>query len=389
MSGPSFNLATDPWLPVIDDKRRRSTRSLIGLFADAAHLTRLDFTDPLERTAAYRLLFAIGQAAGEQNPVAYLKETRGRFDLFDTEHPFLQTPGMTPINPKRAVNPGLELHPMMFRPYWSPLPTNARIEPARIAPMLLACMNYDRSGLHSAMKGEPKVMQQNRVSLKGPAQAGQLMHCVILGPTIADTIRMNTTQENTDDRPAWEYDLAIGDAITPTGSTLAFTWPSRRILLLHDADGLTYGAYVTRGTDRDEEREHNPTAFWSTEKDTPAGSTATLDKPVWTNWKHYMAPDNRPLTFDTLDTDKDTVFSIEIVNAQYGTMKATFSGVRDDTYTIRRDRLDRYEEACVHADKLAKHAWPRYRRTNDPHAYDQEDRLMRAWLAGGPAPDLT
>ena len=99
----SFNLSTDPWVPVLIGTRR-SVLSLTDVFSQADKITGIS-GDPVERFSIMRMLICITQAAidGPADEAAwkkckkdistaaqkYLKKWKVRFDLYG-DHPFLQ-----------------------------------------------------------------------------------------------------------------------------------------------------------------------------------------------------------------------------------------------------------------------------------------------------------
>lgn len=388
-----FDLTVEPWMPVTDLSGRRSVRSLIDVACNADRLRRLDIGDPLERAAAHRLLFAIAQAAGDEPMDEYLWRWRERFDLTDPDKPFMQTPGLTPTNPGRT--PSLEpLCPAMKRHLWDPIPEHGPIGPARATLMMLACMAYDVSGIHTGMRGDPRVTA-GKSHARGPAEAGWYTIAVIHGDTLADTIRLNTVTTDPGDRPVWELDPMTPDAsgTRMTGPTAALTWPSRRIRLLFD-DEACVGANVSHGDDHVKGRGHEPSAFWNTKQNRSVGIASvdpTKDNhryylPLWGKWKDLMDPGNTPETFDGMFDHADRR-DIELVDVGYGSNQAVVVSVRAERLALCSKAMRRHDDTVAFAEAAYRKAAPAWYRTHDPHAFDTQDRIMRRWLASGEEPE--
>lgn len=103
-----FNLASDPWIPVVTAKGERCLVSILDVFTKGDHLADLAVR-PHERIALMRLLVCIAQAAlngpasESDSPEetarrlpeavqAYLNKWRESFGLFHPKTPFLQRP---------------------------------------------------------------------------------------------------------------------------------------------------------------------------------------------------------------------------------------------------------------------------------------------------------
>ncbi len=115
----SFNLVDERWIPIVLASGEPAEVSLRELFADPAAIRDLHDDSPLVTVSLLRLLLTIVMAAqpwrGAGAPKrkklwrewwpnktlplaqinAYLDEWHGRFDLFDAQHPWMQTPTLT------------------------------------------------------------------------------------------------------------------------------------------------------------------------------------------------------------------------------------------------------------------------------------------------------
>lgn len=65
MANHSFNLVTEPWIPVLANGKHESY-SLETLFDQPTSIRQLDIADPLERVSIMRLLLAIMYAARQE-----------------------------------------------------------------------------------------------------------------------------------------------------------------------------------------------------------------------------------------------------------------------------------------------------------------------------------
>ena len=65
MANHSFNLVTEPWIPVLADGKHESY-SLETLFDQPTSIRQLDIADPLGRVSIMRLLLAIMYAARQE-----------------------------------------------------------------------------------------------------------------------------------------------------------------------------------------------------------------------------------------------------------------------------------------------------------------------------------
>lgn len=396
---PSYNLLDQPWIPVIDTANHRGEISLLSLFADPSRYTTLDIADPLEHAAVMRTLLAImyrvhqGGLTTEQanrlhkeghDPaiIDYLTGMRPRFDLKNPEKPFLQTPGMKPAskNPQRDLS---LLHPAMKNQLWTPRNTHGRLTPAEAARLLLVSRNYDGAGIHTGMLGDPKANGPRSMAI-GVAAAGQMTVCVMHGEDLWETLLMNTptTKVNGPDLPMWELDVEhVGPMdIPPTGPALSYTWPSRRILLLWDGDGMCDGAWQTNGdrTPWYEKSPFQPTtdpnllepdAWWKPgDKENTWMSRSVLDstRPLWTHWKDVMGVQRPPVIDHALAMRGRAL--MDTVCVRWGQNNSKIAGVLRHRYLV--DGRSVGEEA-VRA--LAKHA---------RNATPDVDRRVRAWIAG-------
>ena len=109
----SFNVLTEPWIPVVFADGKREDLGIYSVLANASKIRSISAHSPLEEFGIYRIMFAFLMdalqledsesieelLANEQIPMDLVDEyvhkvvrDGGSFDLFDVESPFLQSP---------------------------------------------------------------------------------------------------------------------------------------------------------------------------------------------------------------------------------------------------------------------------------------------------------
>ncbi|MGA9141266.1 MAG: type I-E CRISPR-associated protein Cse1/CasA, partial [Methanocella sp.] len=106
----TFNLLTEPWIPVTDQSGDTKERSILDTLRDAHILTSVSDPSPLIQLGIYRLLIAfvmdalaLKKASELKKFIAlkqfdmdvidvYANQWKNRFDLFDEKYPFMQYP---------------------------------------------------------------------------------------------------------------------------------------------------------------------------------------------------------------------------------------------------------------------------------------------------------
>lgn len=424
----TYNLLDEPWIPVLTTDGKHTNTGLLDLFDNPTGYAMLDIADPLERYALTRMLLSImyrvhqGGLTPEQalalygkgnDPtiIDYLESMRARFDLKDETRPFLQTPGMRPAsrNPDRSI---ALLHPNMKTELWTPRCTHDGITPAEAARLMLVSRSYDSAGVHTGMVGDPNMSDAKSTAI-GVAVAGQHMLCMMTGHDLWETLLMNTPTVTVTgvDKPMWELDVEhVGRMdVPPTGPALTYTWPSRRILLLWDADGMCDGVWQTNGdrTPWDPKSPHHgtanvrelePGAFLRTFKKTdptPHAAHVLRDnksnkihdnyaRPMWASWNTLMG-ELRPRVIDHALRMRDHA-TMDTLDIEWGQQSSKVAGVRFDTITLDRTRVDaeRVAQLDAYASDIMKHL-PVSRVEDDAHAmrlYAEPDAHIREWLDG-------
>ena len=252
----TFNLVTEPWIPVMTDIRSSPELvTLPDLFARAPTLWHIADPSPLTTIALYRLLLAVLHRA-YQGPTpalweniwqqgtfdtgrihAYLTQWQQRFDLFDATHPFYQTAGLHTL--VKETKPASQLlferasdrNRALLFDHSAP---DFALPPDEAARALLATQAFSVGGMITSEHVDHKFAKASPLS--GCAV------CLVRGETIFETLLLNwlrytpTNGYRIDardrDAPAWERDepTRSGDRY-PDGYTDLLTWQSRRIQL--------------------------------------------------------------------------------------------------------------------------------------------------------------
>ncbi|MBB1246497.1 type I-E CRISPR-associated protein Cse1/CasA, partial [Streptomyces durbertensis] len=263
----SFDLTTQPWIPVLHDDGTQSELSLRDVFANADDLRRLIGDVPTQEFALLRLLLAVVHDAldggpadtdewaelwADKNcfaPVAdYLTTHREAFDLLHPQRPFFQVAGL-----RTARDEVFELNRIVAdvpagAPYLSSrMPGVDRLEFGEAARWLVHAHAFDTSGIKTGLDGDDRV-KGGKVYPLGVGWAGTLGGVFIEGGTLRETLLLNLiardhpdVRQEADDRPAWRRDpYGPGPAgrVRPTGLRDLYTWQSRRLLLHHDRQAV-------------------------------------------------------------------------------------------------------------------------------------------------------
>lgn len=256
----SFNLISEPWIPVLfaGESQPRDI-SLHEVLARAPDITELVHPSPLVTVALHRLLLAVchriygpesedawGQlwnAGGFDNGLlaAYLDAWKHRFDLFDEERPFYQTPELPEAIATTIAKLGHEFsagnNAVLFDHSVDDAPPSIPVSES--ARLLVAHQAFSIGGLIARLPGEPP-----------SAEASHLVKAavhLITGANLFETLVLNmpaTSAESSNpdapvDRPAWEQGPPKATAREPLGRADLLTWQPRRILLFPDPSGVT------------------------------------------------------------------------------------------------------------------------------------------------------
>ncbi|MFE6020829.1 type I-E CRISPR-associated protein Cse1/CasA [Streptomyces sp. NPDC056441] len=389
----SFDLTTQPWIPVLRLNGTQDELSLREVFEQAGTLRRLVGDLPTQEFALVRLLLALAHDAldgprdaehwadlwADENcfaPLAaYLDEHRGRFDLLDAHAPFFQVAGLHtaknevfPLNRIVADVPNGE-------PFFSSrMPTVDRLTFAEAARWVVHTHAYDTSGIKTGVVGDDRV-KGGKVYPLGVGWAGNLGGVFAEGHTLRETLLLNLvapadtpslSSDGHHDLPVWRRE-ACGPGESPkrplTGVRDLYTWQSRRLLLHADADGvhgvvLGYGDPLLarnkhgfepmtawRRSKAQEKKHGEPLVYMPREHD-PArsawrGIASLIADRAEASQSAEAANHLRPGVLEWIarlvtDGELEPGFLVRarIVGAQYGTQQSVIDEVVDDHISI-------------------------------------------------------
>ncbi len=303
VSRPTFRLDRDAWIPVLYADGSRRDVSLRELFCDA-HLIR-DITPdmaqqklPLLRLALAVLYHLYAYPASELRPDEIAREMEGewlaiwnegrfcaedtdryfdeysdRFDLFDPERPFYQTPGLQYTEAAgRAYDPISEAIADVPKPKKYLMAMRARnmlgdISFAEAARWLVYLQAYDCAGIKTPVVGNSYVQKGKVYAPKdavGTGWLGAIGGVFLKGETLFDTLMLNWVIADPDGKvpsyftgaenlPAW--DCAHREATTDIweadargfrpGPAALYTWQSRRVRLVPNDEGTAVAGIVS------------------------------------------------------------------------------------------------------------------------------------------------
>lgn len=275
----SFNLVTEPWIPVMDTDGRVHTVGLRDALAEAHRWVRLCRLPPLAEAAVFRLLVAVmrralGGPKSEEGAVRlcrkaisgtlrhdkkvdqYLERYYHRFDLYSDRYPFYQVPDM-PLAFKKASF----YQASLVKPPHGPRPWTCLVEwmssgnnpmyfdrtmdsnppPASPAQAAIALITHQAFALGGLM---------NRYGLTSARAAPLAKGAVYMpqGNNLLETLLLNMLPQyhHDRDRPIWERPhLSFNDLLgcggrafpNPCGQASLYTWLPRSVLLLPGTDG--------------------------------------------------------------------------------------------------------------------------------------------------------
>ncbi len=256
----SYDLLTQPWIPVIGSDGESRRLGLAQLLRDAASLRGLGGVPPV-RVAVLRLAVAVlrdamGHGAIDEawwrtsweteklpdDVVAdYLSRYRSRFDLFSPTHPFLQDPSLR--GDRTAVRSVAELTPHL------PKGNNATLihrttdldgpNPVRFSIADTACWLVS---MHAHIRPGVTVSRYAARPGKVSGRAGMLLGRLLAVPVcenLARTLLLNLPRAARDplDLPAYRAAEAVRHGHEACGPVCLLTWTSRHVLVLPDEHG--------------------------------------------------------------------------------------------------------------------------------------------------------
>lgn len=250
----SFDLTTEPWIPVVDLAGRHREVGLHEVLRDAHTIRRITGETPPMTAALYRLVLAVlhraygpaSQAAwgqlwtGDRLPEEPLADhvivQRENFDLFHPQRPFMQCTELSSVRrssvakliPHKAVGNNVTLFDH------TTAEDRVDLTPAEAARWLVTAQAFDPGGMKTPF-------EKDKSSERAPCSS--LGVVLVEGTTLKETLLLNALVYKPDgeaplrmalqDVPAWEWTPPPGkpDKRHPRGWTDLLTWPSRRILL--------------------------------------------------------------------------------------------------------------------------------------------------------------
>lgn len=268
-----FNLIEQPWIRILDGDGNVREVGLAEALKNAHEIRGLAGELATQDFAVLRVLISVVYRVLEVNPDNpvrswysawkkghfdieavddYLGKWRARFNLFDPEAPFLQTPNLETTNGQwknlEVLVPDCPDEGAMFIRRDPTLP----IPPGEAARWLVHCMAFDISGIKSGAVGDPRV-KNNKGYPIGIGWSGWLGGLYFEGETLFETLMLNTVLDDwpVGGTPAWEQDV-LGPAerasadIGEVGPLTLFTWQQRRIRL-HEDNGMVTKVRVCNG----------------------------------------------------------------------------------------------------------------------------------------------
>ena len=269
----SYDLVANPWIPVVGSDGKARRVGLADLMDGAATLRAFSGPPPV-RIALLRLAVAVlrdalgrdavdesrwrGWWEAEELPGAvahYLDEHRGRFDLFDAAHPFLQDPTLR--GDRTGVRTAAELAPhlptgnnatLIHRTTDLDGPNPVRFSTADAACWLVSLHAHTRPGITASRHGAAP----GRVS----GRAGPLLGRLLAVPdceNLARTLLLNLPRTARDplDLPSYRAAAAVRPGREACGPVSLLNWTSRHVLLLPDGPDAVRAVKVAADRDVD------------------------------------------------------------------------------------------------------------------------------------------
>jgi CRISPR system Cascade subunit CasA len=295
----SFDLALEPWLPVRFTDGRSGSVGLAEALTRAHEISGLDIEFPTQEPPILRLLLAccyraFGGPADDtawrklwEAPVlptevieAYFERWADRFDLFDSEAPFFQSPGLGAVGgggPKTA-NKLISYAPSGNNvPLFTPVTdaTGLALSAAEAGRWLVERHAWGTTSDKTGAEGNPKVKAGKDAPQVG--HVGWIGFVAPIGPTLRETLLLNLVpwsrtgfiRGGSEDLPAWERPPLgpMHETRPPEGVCDLYTWQGRRIRLCPEmrADEVVVtGVVICAGdsVDREAARGVDPHTGW-------------------------------------------------------------------------------------------------------------------------------
>lgn len=404
----SFNLVDQPWIRILDGDGKVREVGLSEALKNAHEIRGLAGELATQDFAVLRVLISIVYRVLEVNPDnpvrswhaawhkghfdadavdGYLGKWRDRFDLFDQDAPFLQTPNLETTNGQwktlEVLVPDCPDEGAMFIRRDPTLP----IPPGEAARWLVHCMAFDISGIKSGAVGDPRVKGGKGYPI-GIGWSGWLGGLYFEGDTLFQTLMLNTVLSDgpVGGTPAWEQDVPgpaerTSAEIGETGPLTLFTWQQRRILL-HQDNGMVTKVRVCNGDPVDYLRQMGTETMSGWRYSAPQSAKAkadiymprghTPDRAMWRGLEALVPLQDPPKvkgrgkeevaaskTAENVDWISSLVsqrilsadFRLRLrgVGMEYGAQQSSFGRVFDDRLTFLAPMLEKGDRVQVAA----------------------------------------
>lgn len=258
----SFNLVDEPWIPCRLSSEKPHAVTMLNLqdvFRLSPSIQAITGENPLVTISIHRLLLAILHRvlAGPRNAdewgmlkhagcwdegklLEYLHQWKSRFDLFDEQYPFYQTPGLDFSREMSIARLRMDNFNTLFDHTFDDAPPE--LSPAEAARLLIAYQSFDTGGIKTGDTGR---------DFADSSPLLQSAVCLVRGQNLFQTLLFNLHHysaedgepfsfDSNKDKPCWERDEVVRPADRfPEGYLDLLTWQSRRLRLhpLLEADG--------------------------------------------------------------------------------------------------------------------------------------------------------
>lgn len=386
---PAFSLLHEPWIEVQLRDGSDTALSIRDVFARADDIVEVLGESPTQSLAIMRLLLAILHAAleGPEGETAwrelyeasalpvdkveqYLREYEDRFYLVHPQTPFYQVNSLSTAKGEVAsVAKIIADVPAGAQLFTSRSGSAAeRLSFPEAARWLVQVQAYDISGIKSGAVGDPRVKGGKGYPI-GTGYAGSLGGLYLKSDTLTETLILNLVSGSQVGEPVWERvpqtaapESPDPDVLrTPTGLADLYTWQSRRVRLVVEAEHVV-GVVLSNGDKilAHDMRKQEPMTMWrrspTQEKKlgyTPVYFPLTHDpgRALWRSAEalmleknvsnqsgeadRYLAPGVlRHLVNLDDDLDSHKSVSIRAIGMQYGTQQAVTDEVFDDSLAV-------------------------------------------------------
>ena len=288
-----FNLARDPWLPVLGQGGARIV-SVHDALVDARSVRELDGLSPPEQVAVLRLLLAVlvdihrWETSQEWGGVwrrgnferaalsDYLDERSDHFELFADDRPFYQVADLRPTSPG-GVKPVSLVMPEVASGNNTPLFSSLiddrvpPLTPPQAAVRLITLLGYDTASIKTGADGDPAV-NAGKTTGNPTGPLGSLGCVMATGRNLFETLMLNYPlgRVGSGDHPAWdEIHTSSWERRPARGVLDLLTWQSRRVRLLVNDEGLVDRVVVSAGDRLEHTPLFEPHTLWRQVKDGP------------------------------------------------------------------------------------------------------------------------